>query len=204
MYGRREEWWNAFTHGFGAVLGAAGAAALIVAAAFTGDPWRIVSVAVFGATLVLLYVASTLYHATRTPERKARLRVLDHASIFLLIAGTYTPFTLLPLRGGWGWSLFGVVWGIAALGLVAKLFWTGRFERLSTVLYVAMGWVVVVAAVPLFERLGTASLGWLFAGGVTYTLGTVFYASSRAGAHAIWHVFVLGGSVCHMVAVALI
>lgn len=199
----REEFWNAATHGTGAMLALAGAAALIVAAALRGDPWRIVAVAVYGATLVLLYVASTLYHASRTPQRKARLRVLDHASIYLLIAGTYTPFTLLPLRGAWGWSLFGVVWGLAAVGLVAKLFWTGRWPRLSTALYVAMGWVVIVAAVPLFERLGTASLAWLVAGGVAYTAGTAFYASRRIPfAHAIWHGFVLAGSACHLVAVA--
>ena len=204
MYSAREEWWNAFTHGCGAVLGAAAAAALITAAALGGDPWRIVSVAIFGATLILLYLASTLYHATRTPARKARLRILDHASIYLLIAGTYTPFTLLPLRGGWGWSLFGVVWGLAVVGVVAKLFWTGRFERLSTFVYLAMGWVVLVAIVPLVERLDLSTLAWLFAGGVAYTAGTAFYVTERIPyAHAIWHLFVIGGSVCHGVAVAL-
>jgi hemolysin III len=202
---QREEWWNALTHGLGAVLGGVGAIGLIVAAALQGDPWRIVGVTVFGATLFLLYLASTLYHAASTPRIKARLRVLDHASIYLLIAGTYTPFTLLPLRGGWGWSLFGVVWGLAVVGVVAKLFWTGRFDGLSTLLYIAMGWVVIVAIVPLFERLGTASLIWLFAGGMAYTVGTIFYATDRIPYfHAVWHVFVLGGSACHWVAVALI
>ncbi|WP_373048368.1 PAQR family membrane homeostasis protein TrhA [Vulgatibacter sp.] len=201
----REESWNAGTHAVGTVLGLAGAAALVTTAAASGDPWRIVSVAVFGTTLVLLYLASTLYHATRTPAAKARLRILDHASIYLLIAGTYTPFTLLPLRGGWGWSLFGVVWGLAAVGVVAKLFLTGRFRLLSTLLYVGLGWVVVVAIVPLVERVHAASLAWLFAGGLTYTLGTLFYVSRRLPyAHAIWHLFVLGGSACHTVAVALI
>jgi hemolysin III len=201
----REEWWNAFTHGIGAVLGALGGATLLVLAALHGDPWRIAGVAVFSATLVLLYAASTLYHAETAPSRKARLRVLDHASIYLLIAGTYTPFTLLPLRGGWGWSLFGVVWGLAVVGTVAKLFWTGRFDRLSTLLCVGMGWVVVVAIGPLLENLGTASLAWLVAGGVVYTLGTLFYLAERVPfAHAIWHLFVLGGSTCHGLAVALI
>jgi hemolysin III len=192
---------NALTHGAGVLASLAGGAVLIVAAALYGDAWKIVSSAVFVATLVLLYSASTLYHAINQPRTKERLKIFDHSAIYLLIAGTYTPFTLVGLRGGWGWSLFGVVWGLAVAGVIFKLFFTGRFAKLSTAIYVAMGWMIVVAVVPMMDRLSGATLAWLVAGGLTYTAGTVFYHNRRPYAHAVWHLFVLGGSVCHFAAV---
>jgi hemolysin III len=198
----REEMANVLTHGAGALASAVGAAVLLTVAAVQGDPWKVVSSAVFGATLVLLYAASTLYHAARTPRARARLKVLDHCAIYLLIAGSYTPFALVGLRGGWGWTLFGVAWGLAAAGTVFKLFFTGRFPRLSTATYIAMGWLAVVAIVPMVQRLPAATLAWMVAGGVVYTAGTLFYHSRRIPyAHAIWHAFVIGGSACHFAAV---
>ncbi|HKP76284.1 MAG TPA: hemolysin III family protein [Longimicrobiaceae bacterium] len=198
----RDELANVLTHGAGAAASLAGAVVLVTLAALGGDAWKVAGSAVFGTTLVLLYTASTLYHAARSPVARARLKVLDHCAIYLLIAGSYTPFTLIGLRGGWGWSLFGVIWGLAVAGTVFKLFFTGRFPRLSTTIYLAMGWLVLVAAVPMVQRLPTATLAWLVAGGVTYTVGTVFYHSRRIlHAHAIWHLFVLGGSACHFAAV---
>ena len=182
----------------------AGGTVLIVLASLTGDPWKIVGSAVFTATLVLLYTASTLYHAARAPVLKGRLKVLDHASIYLLIAGSYTPFTLVGLRGGWGWSLFGVIWGLAVAGVIFKLFSAGRFRLISTGIYVAMGWLVVIAAGPMIRALDASVLGWLVAGGLAYTGGTVFYHNRRlAYSHAVWHGFVMAGSFCHAVAVGL-
>ena len=201
--GRREELWNAVTHGLGVLLSVAAAALLIVFASLRGSAWIIVGVSIFGATLIVLYTASTVYHAVGGARAKARLKVFDHASIYLLIAGTYTPCVLGPLRGGWGWSLFGVIWGLALAGVVFKVFMVGRFPRLSTVIYVAMGWLVLIAAVPLVRALPGAALAWLVAGGVAYTAGTVFYHGRRMRyTHAIWHLFVLAGSLCHMAAVA--
>jgi hemolysin III len=207
QYGRdmramREELANTLTHGMGAVLSALGGAALIVLAVLHGDVWLIVSCAIFVAALLLLYTASTLYHAARSAVRRARFKVLDHCAIYLLIAGTYTPFMLGSVRGGWGWSLFGVIWGLAAAGVVFKLFFTGRFRILSTIIYIAMGWLVLIAAGPLVRHLDTTTLFWLVAGGITYTAGTLFYHRPRMPfAHAVWHVFVLGGSLCHGIAV---
>jgi hemolysin III len=194
---------NAVTHGAGAVAALAGAVVLIVAASMYGGTMEIVSSAVFSATMVLLYTASTLYHAAKRPEIKARLKVFDHCAIYLLIAGSYTPFTLIGLRGGWGWSLFGVAWGLAVAGVIFKLFFTGRFPRLSTGIYLGMGWLSLVAIVPMMQRLPGTTLAWLVAGGIAYTAGTAFYHSRRIPyAHAIWHLFVLAGSVCHYAAVA--
>jgi hemolysin III len=161
-----------------------------------------VGASIFVATLILLYGASTSYHLASGTRVKERLKVLDHAAIYLLIAGTYTPFTLAGLRGAWGWSLFGVIWGLAAGGVVFKLFFTGRFRVVSTGIYIAMGWLVLIAIVPLVRALDAGTLAWLVAGGITYTAGTLFYHSRRLYAHAIWHLFVLGGSVCHAIAVA--
>lgn len=192
---------NALTHGAGVLASLAGGAVLIVLAALYGDVWKVVSSAIFSATLVLLYTASTVYHAVTRPDLKARLKVFDHSAIYLLIAGTYTPFMLVGLRGGWGWSLFGVVWGLAVAGVVFKLFFTGKFPRLSTAIYVGMGWLALIAIVPMLERLSAATLAWMVAGGVIYTAGTVFYHSRKPYAHAVWHLFVLCGSVCHFVAV---
>jgi hemolysin III len=199
---RHEELANVITHAAGAATALVGSALLMVAASRGGQALAIVACAIFGLTLVLLYAASSLYHAARSARARARLKVLDHCAIYLLIAGSYTPFMLVGLRGGWGWSLFGVIWGLAAAGVVFKLFFTGRFPRLSTALYLAMGWMVVVAAVPMLQRIDAGILGWLLAGGIAYSAGTVFYHNRRIPyAHAIWHLFVLGGSACHFVAV---
>ncbi|WP_224996697.1 hemolysin III family protein [Cesiribacter sp. SM1] len=201
----KEEIANALTHGIGILAGAVGGAVLITLAALYGDVWQIISAAVFVAALVLLYTASTLYHAIQHAVAKSRLKVLDHCAIFILIAGTYTPFTLVTLKGAWGWSLFGVAWGLAALGVVFKLFFTGRYEKLSTAIYIAMGWMVLVAMKPLLEALPLQNFLWLLAGGLFYTAGTYFYHKDNRlkYGHAIWHLFVLGGSVCHFVAVML-
>lgn len=197
-----EELANAWTHGLGATAALAGGAVLVAFAARHGDGWQLTGSIVFAASLLLLYLASTLYHAIQHPVAKGRLKVFDHCAIYVLIAGTYTPFTLIGLRGTWGWSLFATIWVLALAGVVFKLFFTGRFKRLSTLIYVAMGWLVLVAIKPLWGALDAWTLGWLFAGGAFYTLGTVFY--HRPGlrySHAIWHLFVVAGSVCHYVSV---
>jgi len=201
-YTRGEEIANSLTHGLGLILSIGGLSVLVTLAAVRGDAWTVVGCAVFGASLVLLYAASTLYHALRSPRWKRVLRVADHAAIFLLIAGTYTPFTLVNLRGPWGWSLFGVVWALAVGGMVMKVFWTGRFDVLSTLVYLFMGWLVLGALRPLFAALPLGSLVFLLIGGVAYSVGTVFYGWTRLPYHhAVWHVFVLIGSLCHFVAV---
>ena len=198
----RDEIASALTHGFGAAAALAGGAVLITLAAIYGDGWQLGAAIVFGASLLLLYLASTLYHAIRHPVAKGRLKVFDHCAIYLLIAGTYTPFTLIGLRGPWGWSLFAAIWSLALAGVVFKLFYTGRFKRLSTLIYVAMGWLVLVAIKPVMSSLDGWTFGWLIAGGVFYTLGTLFYHRDRIPyAHAIWHLFCIAGSVCHYVAV---
>lgn len=203
FYTEREERFHASTHAAGALLAALGAVYLILGAVATGDPWRVVSFAVYGCTLVLLYTASALYHGTRGSVRKARLRVLDHSAIYLLIAGSYTPFLLLRLRGPFGWTLFGLVWGVALAGVIYKLTLMDRFPRLSTATYLAMSWLSLAAIVPLFGQIGTVTSVWLVAGGVIYTSGALFFHHSRTPyAHVVWHMFVLGGSGCHFVAIA--
>jgi hemolysin III len=201
-YTPREELANALTHGFGAALSVAGLAVLVSLASVRGDAWSVTATAIFGATLVLLYTASTLYHSFQGESLKRLLRKVDHAAIFLLIAGTYTPFLLVSLRGPWGWSLFGVIWALAITGVVLKFWFTGRAKVLSTLLYLAMGWLVVIAINPLRQSVAPAGLWLLLAGGLSYTLGTVFYLWRRLPYHhAVWHLFVLGGSVCHFFAV---
>lgn len=193
---------NTATAAAGLALACVGALAMLPFAMRTGDAWKIASAIVFCATLVLLHLASTLYHATAEPVAKSRRKVLDHCAIYLLIAGTYTPFTLVALHGRLGWTLFATIWTLAACGVVFKLFSTGRLRVLSTVIYVAMGWLVVFAIRPVSHALDAWTLGWLLAGGIAYTLGTVFY--HRPGmrhAHAIWHGFVIAGGACHYVAV---
>lgn len=197
----REELANVLTHGLGVFASVCGGAVLITLAAVFGDVWQIVGASVFGASLLLLYSASTLYHAVRHEIVRARLKVFDHCAIYVLIAGTYTPFMLVDLRGGWGWTLFGVVWGLAVAGIVFKLFCTGKLRVLSTLMYIGMGWLAVIAIGPMLRELPTSALIWLLAGGLTYTVGTVFYHSRIPYSHAIWHLFVLGGSTCHFVAV---
>ncbi len=201
-YSPREELAHALTHGVGVGLSIAGLVLLVVASARFGDAWQVTSSAIFGATLVLLYTASTLYHSFRSEHLKAVLRKFDHAAIFLLIAGTYTPFVLVTLRGAWGWSLFGVIWGLAVAGVVLKFWFTGRFRVVSTLIYLGMGWLVLIALKPLVAALPRGGLAWLFAGGVCYTAGTLFYLWKRLPYHhAVWHVWVLAGSVCHWVSV---
>ncbi len=198
----REEIVNALTHGLGVILAIGGGAVLITLAAVFAGARELISVSVFVAALVLLYTASTLYHAARQPRLKQRLKILDHCAIFLLIAATYTPFTIAAIRGGWGWALFGVIWTLAVFGILLKLFFTGRFRLLSTATYIGMGWLVVVGFAPLSQSLTPTALFWLVAGGVVYTAGTIFYHFDRVPySHAIWHLFVLGGSICHFTAV---
>lgn len=197
-----DEFASALTHGLGAVAALAGSAVLITLAALHGDAWQLGASIVFGISLLLLYVASTLYHSIQHPIAKARLKVFDHCAIYLLIAGTYTPFTLIALRGPWGWGLFIAIWVLAVCGVVFKLFYTGRFKLLSTAIYIAMGWLVIVAIKPMLAALDAWTLGWLLLGGLFYTLGTYFYhRESIRYSHAIWHMFVIGGSVCHFIAV---
>ena len=201
-YTAREELANSLTHGLGAVLSVAGLVLLVVFAARHGDAWHVVSTAIFGTTLVLLYTASTLYHSLRGERLKQRLQKFDHAAIFLLIAGTYTPFVLVPLRGPWGWSLFGIVWGLAIVGVALKFWFAGRFKLASTLIYVGMGWLVVIAIKPLMAALPAGGVKLLVAGGLCYTGGAVFYLWKRLPYHhAVWHLFVLGGSACHWAAV---
>jgi hemolysin III len=198
----REEIANAVTHGIGVILSIGGGAVLITLASIHAGAREIISVVVFSAALVLLYTASTLYHAARHPRLKSRLKVLDHCAIFLMIAATYTPFTIAAIRGGWGWSLFGIVWGLAVFGIVFKLFFTGRFKALSTLTYIGMGWLVVVAFAPLSQALTPTALTLLILGGVFFTAGTPFYHFDRLPfSHAVWHLFVLAGSISHFAAV---
>lgn len=201
----RDEALNSLTHAVGLALAICGLILLVVLAVLRGSALHVVSYSIYGVTLVALYAASTAYHGVRRPHVKRRLKVVDHAAIYLLIAGTYTPFTLLSLRGAWGWSLFGVIWGLAAAGVVFKLFFTGRFERTSTAIYLAMGWLVVIAAGPMIARVPLAAIALLFAGGLCYSFGVLFYMTDhrwRFG-HAVWHLFVLSGSTCHFFAILL-
>ncbi len=193
-----EELANSITHGLGIALSIAGLVVMVVFSATNGDAWHVVSSAIYGSTMILLYTASTLYHSFQNPNVKRVLRVVDHSMIYLLIAGTYTPFTLVTLRGGWGWSLFGVIWGLALAGIGFKLFFTGRFPKISTIIYIVMGWLAVIAIKPLMEVLPAGGLFYLFAGGLSYTLGVIFYVWHKMPYHhAVWHLFVLGGSVLH-------
>jgi len=200
----REEVANSATHGLGLLASIAGAVVLIVLGAQRGEAWHVVSAAIYGATLVTLYSASTLYHAFKGTRAGGALRVLDHCAIYLLIAGTYTPITLVSLRGGWGWTLFGLVWGLATAGIFFKILATGRFAILSTAAYVLMGWLCIVAVKPMVMLLSPGALVLLALGGVLYTAGTVFYHSKRVPySHAVWHLFVVAGSACHYLAIAL-
>jgi len=196
-----EEHWNALSHGLGALLAIIGASVLVTLAALRGDSGRLAAAIVFGVALVLLYLASTLYHAIPHPPAKARLKVFDHCAIYGLIAGSYTPFAMVGLRDhGGAWLLAGV-WTLALAGVVFKWFFTGRFKLVSTLLYLAMGWLALVVVKPMAAVLPLSTLLWLLAGGLAYSLGTVFYLSKRQFAHAAWHGFVLAGSACHYVAV---
>jgi hemolysin III len=199
-YSVGEEVVHALTHGLGLVASVGGLVTLVVAAWLRGDAWHIVGVSVFGTTLVLLYAASTLYHGTRSPRVKRLFQRFDHAAIFLLIAGTYTPFTLVSLRGGWGWTLLAIVWGLALLGIVLEV--AGHSRRVSVALHLAMGWLLLIAVEPLARSVHPDGLLLLALGGVAYTLGVVFYAWQRLPYnHAVWHLFVMAGSTCHFACV---
>ena len=201
-YSPGEETANRLTHGLGAAFSVAGLVLMVAFSARYGDAWLVVSTAIFGATLVMLYTASTVYHSFRDERLSRLLQKFDHAAIFLLIAGTYTPFVLVTLRGPWGWSLFGVVWGMAAAGVALKFWFAGRFTVLSTLIYIIMGWLVLIAVKPLSVALPAGGMRLLVAGGLCYTGGAVFYLWRRLPYHhAIWHLFVLGGSVCHWASV---
>lgn len=202
----RDELASALTHGVGAALALGGSAVLITLATIYGDGWQLGASIVFGVTLLLLYTASTLYHSIQHPVAKGRLKVFDHCAIYLLIAGTYTPFTLIGLRqsGAWGWSMFAAIWTLAIAGVIFKLFFTGRFKLLSTGIYIAMGWLILVAFKPMLHSIDLPTFVWLMAGGLFYTLGTFFYHRENLRySHAIWHLFVIGGSVCHFAAVTM-
>jgi len=197
-----EELANAITHGVGLVFSIIGFVILLALAVMRGGPWQIAGCAIYGVTLVCLYAASTLYHSVLSPRFKRALLIFDHCAIYSLIAGTYTPFLLVNLRGPWGWSLFGVMWGLALGGILFKLWFVDHFPIMSTSFYVLMAWAGVVAVKPVLAHVPAAGLFWLVVGGLMYMLGVVFYASKRIPHHhAIWHIFVMGGSTCHYVAV---
>ena len=199
-----EELANAVSHGFGLLFAMAAAPILIVSAVRSSGPASVVGASIFAATLALLYLTSMVYHLLPRNRAKEIFQVLDHSAIFLLIAGTYTPFTLGVLRGAWGWSLFGVVWGIALVGVILKGIYGDRYPKVSAGLYLAMGWVVMIAIKPLWQGITTTGFSWLLAGGIAYTAGVGFYAAKNVRySHFIWHLFVLVGTACHFMAVLL-
>lgn len=198
FYTKGEEIANAVTHGIGTLLAVAALVLLILYSKNYGDIWYIVSFTVYGISLVLLYLESTLYHSITNIKIKSLFRIFDHSSIFLLIAGTYTPFTLTVLRGKIGWTIFTIVWTLAAAGIVMKFFFVGRFKILSTIIYIVMGWIIIFAIKPLIAALPFYGVVLLFAGGILYTLGAVLYLVDKIPYnHAVWHLFVLAGSACH-------
>ena len=197
-----EEIMNAVTHGIGTLLAIVGLVMLTVFAYLYGEIWHILSFSIYGISLVLLYLASTLYHSFTNERLKHRFKILDHSAIYLLIAGTYTPFTLVPLHGVLGWTVFSIVWGLAIVGIILKVFFVGRFKVISTMCYILMGWLILLAIKPLIATVETSGVMWLIIGGLFYTFGTVFYLWNRLPYnHAIWHLFVLAGSISHFIAV---
>ncbi|WP_298417265.1 hemolysin III family protein [uncultured Kordia sp.] len=201
-YSPLEEKLNILSHGLGVILGIIALLFLVKQAIQYGETIHLVSCTIYGLSIIVLYLASTLYHKTTTPKLRNRLRVFDHAAIYLLIAGTYTPFALITLEGTTGWIIFGTVWAFAVVGITLKLFFTGQFDKLSTLMYVFMGWIIVFAINPLMENLSSDGLFWLFAGGVAYTVGAILYSIRKLPFnHAIFHIFVLAGSICHFISV---
>ncbi|MBV6646087.1 MAG: hemolysin III family protein [Cyclobacteriaceae bacterium] len=204
-YPRREEWINVSTHLLGLLLSVAALSVLVSFAAIYGTVWHIVSFSFFGSSMVLLYLASTLYHSAKGRRLRQKLNVFDHAAIYVLIAGTYTPFCLLALRGAMGWTLFGIIWGLAVIGIVLKLFFAGKYDLMSTIGYVLMGWVAVIASKSLLINLTSESLLYLILGGASYTIGALFYSWQRLPYnHSIFHVLVLAGSVLHFISIFLL
>jgi hemolysin III len=201
FYTLSEEIANSVTHGIGAALAVAGLTVLVVLSVIYGDIWRVVSFTIYGSSLIILYSASTLYHSVKHPKSKQLLRILDHTSIYVLIAGTYTPFLLIGVRGTMGWTLLAIVWTMAVAGIIWKIFFLGRLEVLATIMYIFMGWMGVIAFRQLLVNIPPVGVTMLFAGGIVYTLGVIFYAWEKLPYnHAIWHLFVLGGSICHFFA----
>ena len=201
-YSEREEVMHSLTHWFGTMCVSLGSGCLITLASLTGDPWRIVSVSIFSFSMILLYSASTAYHTARNPVAKRRLKIMDHISIYILIAGSYTPFLLVNLRGRVGWTMFGIVWAMAAAGTVLKVFFTGRYKKLSVSVYLVMGWMVVFTAKPLFNALPVTGLVFLALGGLFYSGGVYFYMrKDKEFFHGIWHLFVLAATIMHFFAV---
>ncbi len=202
FYDSKEERINVWSHFIGLLLSVVALIVLVLKSSLLGNAWHIVSYSIYGASMILLYLASTLYHNAKKPEVRARLNVFDHAAIYVLIAGTYTPYTLVTLNGVSGWVLFGMIWGAAVIGIIFKLFYFGKYNRLSTIMYVLMGWMAVFAIKPLLENLSTQGLVWLAVGGVFYTLGAIFYSREKlAYNHAIFHIFVLLGSISHFISI---
>ena len=201
-YSPLEEKTNIVSHAIGLALSIVGTLLMLLRASGSGDILHIIGAGIFGASLIALYAASTLYHSAKDPKKRARLRIIDHATLYLLIAGTYTPFTLITLKGWVGWTVFGVSWGMAVCGVVLKLFFTGRYNLLSTLMYIIMGWIIIFAIKPLVNSIPIDGIFWLIAGGLAYTTGAIIYSIKKIPFnHAIFHVFVLLGSFCHFVSV---
>jgi len=204
FYSPLEEKINVNTHAAGLVLSVIALALLVTRAIRQGDIWHIVSFSIFGVSLCVLYAASTFYHSSKEPELRSKLRVFDHASIYVLIAGTYTPYTIVTLNGLTGWVIFGISWGLAISGIILKLFFTGKYDFISTLMYVFMGWIIIFAIKPLSINLSSDGIFWLIAGGLSYTLGAVIYSIKKIKFnHAIFHIFVLIGSGCHFLSIYL-
>ena len=202
QYSQIEEKINIISHATGFILSVVALVLLVTHASLHGDVWHIVSFSIFGASLIILYAASTFYHSAKKPELRKRLKIIDHASIYVLVAGSYTPFTLITLNGTLGWVIFGSSWGLAITGIILKLFFTGKYNLISTSMYVFMGWVIVFALKPLINNLPSEGFLWLLAGGISYTLGAILYSIKKIRFnHAIFHMFVLTGSFCHFISV---
>jgi len=201
-YSPLEEKINIISHAIGFSLSIVALVLLVTHATLHGDVWSIVSFSIFGSSLIILYAASTFYHSAKKSELRNRLNIIDHASIYVLIAGTYTPFTLVTLNGAIGWVIFGISWGLALTGIILKLFFTGKYNLMSTIMYVLMGWIIVFAIKPLINNLPLEGFLWLFAGGISYTIGAIIYGIKKIKFnHAIFHMFVLMGSFCHFMSV---
>jgi hemolysin III len=201
-YEPKEEKFNIISHAVGLILSIAALVLLVVYSSIYGSAWHIVSFSIYGVSLIVLYSASTFYHYVQSPKLRYRLNIFDHSAIYVLIAGTYTPFTLVVLNGWVGWTIFGVSWGLALIGIILKLFFTGKYDKISTFAYVLMGWVVIFAIKPLVENLAFEGLMWLLAGGIFYTVGAILYSIKRIKYnHAIFHIFVLLGSFAHFIAI---
>ena len=199
-----EEIANSITHGIGAALSLAALVILVVFASIYGDAWRVVSFSIYGTTLFFLYLASTLYHSFTNKRVKRFFRILDHSSIYLLIAGTYTPVALVPMRGTWGWTIFGLIWAMAIGGILTKIFTIKKFKIVSVLLYVAMGWLILIAIKPMLQMVPKGLIIWLVIGGLCYTFGVIFYTIKKIHYfHFIWHLFVLGGSISHFMGILL-